>query len=130
KAHEYPNAILYGVKEGSHYRGSDISVSDKGTEFTVTAPDGKSCRYTTKLLGEHNVQNLLGAIAYANGTGIPLEKLVLPVKRIAAVPHRLQLLDKGGGVTYIDDAYNSNPSGCRAALNVLGLFDACRILVT
>lgn len=130
KAHEYPNAILYGVKEGSHYRGSDISVSDRGTEFTVTAPDGKSCRYTTKLLGEHNVQNLLGAIAYANGTGIPLEKLVLPVKRIAAVPHRLQLLDKGGGVTYIDDAYNSNPSGCRAALNVLGLFDACRILVT
>ena len=130
KAPEYPDAILYGVSEGSHYRGSDISVSDRGTEFTVTAPDGKSCRYTTKLLGEHNVQNLLGAIAYANGAGIALEKLVLPVKRIAAVPHRLQLLDKGGGVTYIDDAYNSNPSGCRAALNVLGLFDACRILVT
>ncbi len=130
KAAEYPDAVLYGIHDGSHYRGSDISVSDRGTEFTVTAPDGKSCRYTTKLLGEHNVQNLLGAIAYANGTGIPLEKLVLPVKRISAVPHRLQLLDKGNGVTYIDDAYNSNPSGCRAALNVLGLFDACRILVT
>ena len=27
-------------------------------------------------------------------------------------------------------AYNSNPNGCRAALNVLSLFDACRILVT
>ena len=38
--------------------------------------------------------------------------------------------DKGGNMTFIDDAYNSNPSGCRAALNVLGLFDACRILVT
>jgi UDP-N-acetylmuramoyl-tripeptide--D-alanyl-D-alanine ligase len=33
-------------------------------------------------------------------------------------------------MTFIDDAYNSNPNGCRAALNVLGLFDACRILVT
>jgi len=130
KAPEYPNAILYGVTEGSHYRGSDIKVSDKGTEFTVTAPNGETCRYTTKLLGEHNVQNLLGAIAYANGTGIPLDKLVIPVKRIVAVPHRLQLLDKGNGVTYIDDAYNSNPSGCRAALSVLSLFDACRILVT
>ena len=83
-----------------------------------------------KLLGEHNVQNVLGAIAYCHGIGIPLEKLVLPVKRISAVPHRLQLLDKGGNLTFIDDAYNSNPSGCRAALNVLGLFDACRILVT
>lgn len=130
KAREYPNAVTYGTHEGSDWRGSDVTVSDKGTEFTVTSPDGQSCRFSTKLLGEHSVQNLLGAIAYACGTGIPMEKLVLPVKRIAAVPHRLQLLDKGGGVTFIDDAYNSNPSGCRAALAVLGLFDACRILVT
>lgn len=130
KAPEYPNAITYGLNEGNDWRATDIAVSDRGTEFTVTAPDGRNCRYTTKLLGEHNVQNLLGAIAYAADTGISLEKLVLPVKRIAAVPHRLQLLDKGNGLTFIDDAYNSNPSGCRAALNVLGLFDACRILVT
>lgn len=130
KALQYKNAVLYGLHESCHYRGSDVSVSDKGTEFTVTAPDGSSCRYTTKLLGEHSVQNLLGAIAYCHGTGIALEKLVIPVRKIAAVPHRLQLLDKGGGLTFIDDAYNSNPSGCRAALNVLGLFDACRILVT
>ena len=130
KAPQYKNAVLYGLHESCHYRGSDVSVSDKGTEFTVTAPDGSSCRYTTKLLGEHSVQNLLGAIAYCHGTGIALEKLVIPVRKIAAVPHRLQLLDKGGGLTFIDDAYNSNPSGCRAALNVLGFFDACKILVT
>lgn len=130
KAPQYKNAVLYGISEGNDWRATDITVSDRGTEFTVNAPDGKSCRYTTKLLGEHSVLNLVGAIAYAVGTGIPMEKLVLPVKRISAVPHRLQLLDKGNGVTFIDDAYNSNPSGCRAALNVLGLFDACRILVT
>ena len=130
KAPEYPNAVLYGLQEGNHYRATDISVSDRGTEFTVTAPGGETQRFSMKLLGEHNVQNVLGAIAYAHGTGIALDKLTLPVKRIAAVPHRLQLLDKGGNMTFIDDAYNSNPSGCRAALNVLGLFDACRILVT
>ena len=130
KAPQYKNAVTYGIKEGNDWRAADISVSDKGTEFTAIAPDGQTCRFTMKLLGEHSVQNLLGAIAYAAGTGIALEKLVLPVKRIAAVPHRLQLLDKGNGVTYIDDAYNSNPSGAKAALDVLGLFDACRILVT
>lgn len=130
KAPQYKNAVLYGLQESSDYRASDISVSDRGTEFTVTAPNGDSLRFSMKLLGEHNVQNVLGAIAYCHGLGISLEKLALPVKRIASVPHRLQLLDKGGNLTYIDDAYNSNPSGCRAALNVLGLFDACRILVT
>lgn len=130
KASEYSNAVMYGLREDNDWRASDITVSDKGTEFMVTSPDGGSCRFTTKLLGEHSVLNLVGAIAYACGTGIPMEKLVLPIKRIAAVPHRLQLLDKGNGVTFIDDAYNSNPSGCRAALAVLELFDACRILVT
>lgn len=131
KAHDYKNAVTYGTSPDCDYHACDISVSDKGTAFTVTAPDGNSCRYVTKLLGEHNVQNLLGAIAYCHGSaGIALEKLVLPVKRIEAVPHRLQLIDKGGNLTYIDDAYNSNPNGCRAALRVLGLFDACRILVT
>ncbi len=130
KSSEYKNAVLYGTSDGCDYRGTEVSVSDRGTEFTVTAPDGSSCRYTTKLLGEHSVQNLLGAIAYCHGTGIPLEKLVLPVKRINSVPHRLQLIDAGPNLCYIDDAYNSNPSGCRAALNVLGLFNACKILVT
>ena len=130
KAPDYPNAVTFGLREGNDWRAADVTVSDRGTEFIVISPEGQTCRYTTKLLGEHNVQNLLGAIAYAVGTGIPMEKLVLPVKRIAAVPHRLQLLDKGNGVTFIDDAYNSNPNGCRAALAVLGLFDACRILVT
>lgn len=130
KSSQYKNAVTYGLQEGNDYRATDISVSDRGTEFTVNAPDGSSCRYTTRLLGEHNVQNVLGAVAYCHGTGIALEKLVLPVKRIAAVPHRLQLLDTGGDICYIDDAYNSNPSGCRAALSVLGLFDACKILVT
>lgn len=130
KYSQYKNAVTYGLQDNNDYRAADISVSYRGTEFTVIAPDGNSCRYTTKLLGEHNVQNLLGAIAYCHGTGIALEKLVLPVKRIAAVPHRLQLLDTGGNLCYIDDAYNSNPNGCRAALNVLSLFDACKILVT
>ena len=130
KAPQYKNVFLYGLKKHNDYRASDISVSDRGTEFTVTTPTGENCRFTMKLLGEHNVQNVLGAIAYCHGIGVPLEKLLLPVRKISPVPHRLQLLDKGGNVTFIDDAYNSNPNGCRAALEVLGLFDACRILVT
>lgn len=131
KAHEYPGAILYGLGEHNNYRASDISVSDKGTDFTITAPDGSSFRYSSKLLGTHSVQNLTGAIAYAHGTGIPLEKLAMPVRKIDSVPHRLQLIDRGNSVTFIDDAYNSNPNGCRMALEVLGLFqNSCKILVT
>ena len=38
--------------------------------------------------------------------------------------------DKKEKITYIDDAYNSNPAGCKAALETLDRFDACKILVT
>ena len=33
-------------------------------------------------------------------------------------------------MTVIDDAYNSNPNGCRMALDTVALFDACKIIVT
>ena len=44
--------------------------------------------------------------------------------------HRLQLLRSAGGVTIIDDAFNSNPRGAKAALDVLSHFPGRRIIVT
>ena len=53
----------------------------------------------------------------------------LYVRRIEAVEHRMQIVEKGA-VTIIDDAFNSNPAGCRAALHTLKSMDGLRILVT
>ncbi len=77
-------------------------------------------------MGRHNIQNVLGCIAVAHKMGISLSELSVPVKRLKPVKHRLQLLPNG----YIDDAYNSNPAGFRAALDVLSGFEGQRILVT
>lgn len=120
--------VTYGLQEGNAYRATDIAVSTTGTDFTVTAPNGDAARYTMKLIGEHSVLNVTGAIAVCHTLGIPLAALTGAVRRLTAVPHRMQLLP--GPITYIDDAYNSNPEGCKAALNTLARFDACRILVT
>ena len=117
--------VSYGLQQAD-YTASDISVDAGGTSFTVTAPDGESRRFTTKLLGAHILQNLTGCIAVAHTLGIPLEQLVYPVRMLKPVPHRLQLLPNG----YIDDAYNSNPAGFRAALDVLSGFSSQRVLVT
>lgn len=115
----------YGV-DGGDYTAADIAVDNTGCSFTVTAPDGESRRFTTKLLGAHNIQNLVGCIAVAHKLGIPLAELVYPVRMLKPVAHRLQLLPNG----FIDDAYNSNPAGFRGALDVLRGFDAQRVLVT
>ncbi|MGN0654354.1 MAG: Mur ligase family protein [Oscillospiraceae bacterium] len=127
---KYNNVITYGFNENNDYKATDISVSFKGTTFRVIAKNGESCNYETSLLGEHNVLNLLGAITYCCEKGFALDELIIPVRRISAVKHRLELIDAGGDLCYIDDAYNSNPNGCRAALSVLSLFDCYKILCT
>ena len=121
--------IKYGLREDCDYRAYDIETTDKGTFFTVEAPDGEKERFETKLIGGHVVMNITGAIAAANGFGMKLSEMKLYVRRIEAVPHRMQLVEKGS-VTVIDDAFNSNPAGCRAALNTLSSMNGERILVT
>lgn len=119
--------VTYGDPDsGAGYRYSDIAVDTHGCQFTLTAPDGESCRYTTRLLGAHNVQNLAGCMALAHTLGISLSEMVYPLRLLKPVEHRLQLLPNG----YIDDAYNSNPAGFRSALDTLSGFAAQRILVT
>lgn len=114
---------------GEGYQAGNLHLSQLGTEFDVTTPDGETETFQTRLVGEHNVINIIGAIAVAHTLGIPLKELKVPVRRLQPIPHRMQMLEQGN-VTIIDDAYNSNPVGSRAAVETLSLFDGIRILVT
>ena len=126
----YDDPVLYySQKSGSGYYASDVSVTNHGTEFTVNAPDGESERFSMKLVGAHNVINVMGAIAVAHEMGIPLAELRIPVRKIQSVPHRMEMKNHGD-VTIIDDAFNSNPIGSKAAVETLALMDGMRILIT
>ena len=128
--HDYGRPVFYHASEaGSGYHAADISVSSLGTEFTVMTPDGESARFSMRLVGAHNVINVMGAIAVAHRFGISLEELKIPVRRLKSVPHRMEM-KAHGDVTIIDDAFNSNPIGSKAAVETLALFDGMRILIT
>ena len=130
KSIEYPTkTFYYSEKEGDGYKAKDITVSQFGTEFTVLTPSGESERFQMKLIGAHNVINVVGAIAVANTLGMTLKELKIPVRRIQPVEHRMQMKEHGL-VTIIDDAYNSNPVGSKAAVETLAMFDGIRILIT
>ncbi len=123
------NFISYGIDSDSEYKVSNLRISEKGSEFSLTSPEGKVCEYRTKLIGRHNVLNIAGAIAVANKMGISLDELKSAVRKLESVPHRLELINKGA-YTVIDDAYNSNPSGTKAALEALSMTEGYKILVT
>ncbi|MBQ9490712.1 MAG: UDP-N-acetylmuramoyl-tripeptide--D-alanyl-D-alanine ligase [Lachnospiraceae bacterium] len=117
------------AERAAGYCAKDIAVSQMGTEFTVTTPNGEEERFQMKLVGAHNVINVVGAISVAHQFGMSLKELKIPVRRIQPVEHRMQMREQGN-VTIIDDAYNSNPVGSKAAVETLAMFDGIRILVT
>ena len=126
----YDDPVMYhSQKTGSGYYASDVVVTNHGTDFTVNAPDGETARFSMKLVGMHNVINVMGAIAVSHEFGIPLAELRIPVRRIQSVPHRMEMKNHGD-VTIIDDAFNSNPVGSKAAVETLAIMDGMRILIT
>lgn len=122
------NTITYGTSEDCDYYAKNISVSASGSEFDLVTPEGEK-RMATKLLGAHNVLNLVGAAAVALTFGVGLDDIAAAMRRIESVEHRLQI-KKGADCTIIDDAYNSNPAGAKSALETLGMFEGCRIVIT
>ncbi len=122
-------AVTYGLTDAADYYATDISVSERGTSFTLVHGDERQT-YTTRLIGEANVVNIVGALAAANDAyAIPLADMKGAVASLKCVPHRMELLDRGSMII-IDDAFNSNPAGAAAALRTVALFDAVKIIVT
>lgn len=99
-----------------------------GTCFKLTL-GGEEREVKTKLLGRHSAYNIGLAAQAAYAVGMNIDEIAEAVGALDYIEHRLQLI-KSDGVNIIDDGYNSNVKGARAALEVLGLFGGRKIVVT
>ncbi len=107
---------------------TDIRVSPAGSSFVLhTLNDEIACQ--TRLLGEHNIQNIVLAATVGIHLGMTLRQIARGISKVMPVEHRLQLIPSTG-VTIIDDAFNSNPKGAQAALKVIKEFEGRRIIIT
>ena len=111
--------VSFGEVEGASVRA--VAVEDRGLDgmrARVVTRQGETL-IDTPLLGRGNLANVLAATAVALEFGIPLDVVaerargLRPSDRRGAV-HRLR-----GGVTLIDDSYNSSPSALKRALDVV-----------
>lgn len=117
--------------DGGEYYAKDISYGTFGARFTMCGKDGTEIELETKLLGKHTVSNIIVAAATALKLGVTPEQIKYAVRRLEPVPHRLQMKNHGNGITVIDDAFNSNAEGSKAAVDVLGKFEkGKRMLIT
>lgn len=129
----FKEKILYGIEniEDTDVFATDIKVSSKGSTFSLCINGLGTIECETRLLGAHNIHNILAGAAIAKVMGLTLQEIKMGISKIESVEHRLQLIDPGTGVIVIDDAFNSNPDGAKAALDVLDSFkDNRKIIVT
>ncbi len=119
--------ISYGLHGADlDYRATEISYHNRGSRFQVVAADGETVEFKTKLLGEHNIYNIVAAVAMARQLGIGMEKAKGAVAMLPPVDHRLELKTTQNGLIIIDDAFNSNPVGAKKAMEVLALMEGGR----
>jgi UDP-N-acetylmuramoyl-tripeptide--D-alanyl-D-alanine ligase len=113
------STLTFGLAEHADVRAAGVrDLGLEGMEARVITPQGTGV-LRTPLLGGGNLLNVLAAIAVGTHFGIDLEEMLGRAARLAPAQHRGELLRLPGGVTLIDDSYNSSPSAVRRTLETV-----------
>ena len=112
--------VTFGVDVDADVRATSVRhLGLDGMEADVTTPSG-SGRLRIPLLGAGNLANVLAALAVGSHFGVPLAAMLEIAARLAPAYHRGELLRLPGGVTLIDDSYNSSPAALKRSLETVG----------
>lgn len=108
---------------------TDVVVSKKGTKFVLVVGD-ESIECSCRLVGKHNVENILLCVKMALLLNLSLEQIKKGISELKPVPHRLELIENENKVIILDDSYNASVEGAEVALEVLSKFGKNKIVVT
>ena len=62
-----------------------------------------------KLLGVHNYENVMAAVAMAAAYGVSMDSIRKTIKEFAGVEHRIEFVAEKNGVAYYNDSKGTNP---------------------
>lgn len=100
-------------------------LKNEGARFVLCLEEGE---IPLQVLGKHNAENALAAVAMAKIAHIPFSYIQKALMNFQAPLGRLHLKNSGKWQV-IDDTYNANPESMRAAINVLSTVNHKKILV-
>jgi UDP-N-acetylmuramoyl-tripeptide--D-alanyl-D-alanine ligase len=121
------DVVWYGQASPADVQARDICIDDAGrARFTLTAPSG-AAPVTLRVRGEHCVSNALATAAVAHALGMSAATIAAALSRAQPLSSgRMQVLERGDGVTIINDAFNANPESMGAGLRTLATMAAGR----
>ena len=91
------------LEEGYYLKDDMIYFAKAGKVTEIIRTD------ELNLLGKHNFENVMAAVAMAVGFGVPLEKVQEVLKRFTAVEHRIEYVTTKRGVAFYNDSKGTNP---------------------
>ncbi len=125
--------LTYGMDSIAYdLYGKDVEYGFGQMSFTV-CDTINDCEYriNTKLLGKHNLYNIMAALLVCIERGYPLDKVVASVAKVRPIEHRLEFKKVNDQTLIIDDAFNANVEGVKEAVTILSKYeDYERILIT
>lgn len=121
-------SVYFGSGACADPRAMEIEeLGSEGSRFVVVS-QGERLPAAVKLIGRHNVQNAMAAIAVGVSAGVPLADSVAAVARLRPAQKRGEILHIRGA-SIINDCYNSNPEALRSMITALMALPAARHIV-
>jgi UDP-N-acetylmuramoyl-tripeptide--D-alanyl-D-alanine ligase len=115
------NVYTYGIESLANYRLriESFHLSD-GYTISLTVPEfKKSVTAKVKVVGEHSLRPIIGAVAIAAKLGLSPKEITNGLLKFQPTPGRMNLLKGVNDSIIIDDTYNANPLSANSALQTL-----------
>ena len=127
--------IVEFMKEGGVAKYVSIALKARTADFKLTSANelrtnrfrGRDKKVVSPLMGRMNYYNVLPALAVGQLLGLRKAAVFDALKNFKPLPHRLELVGKYQGVTFVNDSISTIPETCIAAVKALGDVD-CLIL--
>jgi len=108
--------ITYGLSPQAAYSIKNCRYSESGSEFSVYRNGELLGDFSIRLLGKHNVQNAVGALALATEESVPVEISRKALAAFAGVRRRMEFKGKIKDALVFDD-YAHHPTEVAATLS-------------
>ncbi len=101
------------LEEGLFVEADHIILRENGVESMVINV------HQLNIIGRHNYENAMAAIACAHALNVPLEEIRTALKTFTAVEHRIEFVAMKNGVTYYNDSKGTNPDASIQAVRAM-----------
>ena len=71
------------------------------------------------LMGQHNISNVMAALALGHAAGLPMDLMLETARRFKGLPHRCEFIRRVSDVDYINDSKGTNVGATAAAIESL-----------